>query len=78
MNLLQRTAFRFASFVMRFSGIGGGARGTGAYGSQFGRMIGAIPGSDWNFAREVGDPAQNSRVAAAVNWMADPTNSAAR
>ena len=61
----------FEKLTIRFpaSGAGWGFRD----GSGFGRggLFGALPGSDIDWAREVGDPAQNAVVAVCLRWIAD-------
>jgi len=71
LSLRQRMGVSLAKFAMKFSGLGGGTRNLGGYGNYAGRLIGALPGSNIDLARDVGDPALNSTASICLNWIGD-------
>ena len=44
---------------------------TGFASTTLNHMMGALPGSQWNWAREVGDPCQNGAVSICLNWIGE-------
>ena len=71
LSLRQRMGVSLARFAMRWSGLGGGTRNLGGYTNYFGRLVGALPGSNIDLARDVGDPSLNSTASICLNWIAD-------
>lgn len=58
------------AFRMVFPGLGGGTKAWGGYAGMMGRLIGTLPGSQRDLAKDVGDPAQNGAVSICLNYIA--------